>query len=346
MWTIPAHLQILNGLSKKVACKYFICLSVRITGMVRSVAMRLQTPGFKLDNKETTRRTREIEEFSNLYFIHPIAARLTPLLAALRISPNAVSVTGMICGMLAGWAYYHFQDIRYAGAGFGLMITWHILDGVDGQLARLTNSQSEIGKVIDGIADNVTFASVYLGLGLALYQTQGAWVWLIIVLSGVAHSLQAAAYEVQRQEYDFWGWDKKSAELKSVETLRRQHPSQSFAQQIVYALDCSYVRIQHLAARVDLQYRDKITSTLSSQPQRSDLIRRQYRDTFSSLVRTWSIMSSNYRTILIFTCVSFNLPLLYFFIELFVLTPLTLLMIRYQKVKGREFSRFLDQQAG
>jgi 1L-myo-inositol 1-phosphate cytidylyltransferase len=28
------------------------------------------------------------------------------------------------------------------------MVAWHILDGVDGQLARLTNSQSEFGKVI------------------------------------------------------------------------------------------------------------------------------------------------------------------------------------------------------
>lgn len=48
------------------------------------------------------------------------------------------------------------------------MVVWHILDGVDGQLARLTNRQSEFGKVIDGLADNVTFVSVYFGLGLAL----------------------------------------------------------------------------------------------------------------------------------------------------------------------------------
>jgi len=297
-----------------------------------------------LDNTATARRTREIEEFSNLYFVHPVAARLTSVLAALRVSPNAVSLTGMICGMLAGWAYYHYQDIRYACAGFGLMLGWHILDGVDGQLARLTNRQSEFGKVIDGIADNVTFGSVYLGLGLALYQAHGAWVWLVIALSTIAHSMQAATYEVQRQEYDFWGWDKKSAELKSVETLRVQYPAQTLVQRFVYALDRNYVRMQYLAARIDRRYRDKIAGALEDQPARADSIRSEYRRSFSPMVRTWSIMSSNYRTLLIFVCALLNQPLLYFFIELVILTPLTVFMVRQQKNRSRMFSLFLDQQ--
>jgi phosphatidylglycerophosphate synthase len=298
------------------------------------------------NRNESSTRTREIEELTNLYFIHPIGARLTPLLARIGVSPNTVSFTGMACGILAGWAYYHYQDIRYAVAGFVLMVAWHILDGVDGQLARLTNSQSEFGKVIDGIADNVTFLAVYLALGLALSQSEGAWVWLIIALAGAAHSLQAASYEVQRQEYDFWGWDKKSAELKPVDTLRQENRPQSPVQALVYGLGQSYVRMQHLAARVDPGFRTRLAGSLAARPERAEKIRRQYRESFSSLVQAWSVMSSNYRTIAIFLCAAFNIPLMYFLIELAVLTPLTMLMLRRQRSKCRAFSNFLDQQAG
>jgi len=301
--------------------------------------------GARPDQEESSRRTREIEEFTNLYFIHPIAARLTPHLARMRVSPNAVSITGMGCGLLAGWAFYRFEDIRYVVAGFVLMLAWHVLDGVDGQLARLTNSQSEFGKIIDGFADNVTFAAVYIGLGLALSQSLGAWVWLLVALASVAHSLQAAAYELQRQEYEFWGWDKKSAEFKSIDTLRAENHPRSPIQRLFYAVGQRYVRTQQMAAQVDNQYRDKIASTLAAHPDRAQVIRRRYRETFASLVRTWSICSSNYRTFLIFLSAASGLPQLYFFIEILVLTPLTLLMIKQQKIKSREFSRFLDQQA-
>ena len=43
---------------------------------------------------------------------------------------------------LAGVAYAHYQDPRLTLAGFILMIAWHVMDGADGQLARLTHAQS------------------------------------------------------------------------------------------------------------------------------------------------------------------------------------------------------------
>src|SRR5580658_8222664 len=113
------------------------------------------------------RRTSEIEELSNLYFIHPLAARLVPFFARLHVTPNAVSILGMLFGILSAFAYYRYWDPRFAIAGFALMIAWHVMDGADGQLARYTQSYSYLGKMLDGIADNVTFAAVYAALALA-----------------------------------------------------------------------------------------------------------------------------------------------------------------------------------
>ena len=80
---------------------------------------------------------------------------MTLRFARLGITPNAVSLLGMAFGILAAFAYYHYRDLKWAIAGFVLMIAWHVMDGADGQLARLTNAQSELGKILDGICDGV-----------------------------------------------------------------------------------------------------------------------------------------------------------------------------------------------
>jgi len=301
--------------------------------------------GLKLNTNTTFRRTREIEEFSNLYFIHPIAARLTPVLAAVGVSPNTVSLTGMLCGILAGWAYFYYQDLRYAAAGFVLMIAWHILDGVDGQLARLTNRQSKFGKVIDGIADSVTFFAVYLGLGLAMQEPLGGWVWLAITGAAVTHSLQSATYEFQRQEYDTWVRGKNPVEFSLDDMPDDKTQPDFWLQRIIYTLGNYYVRLQHRLDPGSTRHRHRLARALAAQPARAEFIRGQYRETFSSLVRYWSVMSSNYHTLLIFICAALNAPLWYFFIELFGMTPLTLVLLRCQKTRIREFSRFLDREA-
>ncbi len=84
-----------------------------------------------------------------------------------------VSSFGMICGLLAGFCYYNYQNPLFAVLGFALMFMWHVFDGADGQLARATQNFSEIGKVIDGVCDYVTFISVYVGLSLALMPLMG-----------------------------------------------------------------------------------------------------------------------------------------------------------------------------
>src|ERR1700739_514574 len=126
---------------------------------------------------EPIRRTTEIEEITNLYFIHPLASRLVPFFARLRLTPNAVSMTGMLFGILAGLAYYRYLDLRFAITGFALMIAWHVMDGADGQLARFTQSYSYFGKVLDGISDYTTFLAVYTSLAISASRQHGDWIY-------------------------------------------------------------------------------------------------------------------------------------------------------------------------
>ncbi|MEJ2760586.1 MAG: CDP-alcohol phosphatidyltransferase family protein [Gammaproteobacteria bacterium] len=294
-----------------------------------------------MNNIESVTRTREIEEFTNLHFIHPVSIRLTRLFARLGVSPNMVSFAGMLCGVLAGVAYYHYQEAIYDITGFALMIAWHILDGTDGQLARLTNSQSEFGKVIDGICDYVTFIAVYLGLGFALQQQYDAVIWGVIVLSGICHAVQSAIYEVQRQEYNFWGHAKTSARLPRLAGLEQMETRGSISQKLMNRLYVLYVRIQYIASRVSIRLYEELAARLERDDDQGQLIRRCYRQVFAPSVRAWAVLSSNYRTAGIFACAILKIPLLYFVIEIVFLTLVTVILVTRQSARYEDFLRFL-----
>ncbi|MBL4802143.1 MAG: CDP-alcohol phosphatidyltransferase family protein [Emcibacter sp.] len=190
---------------------------------------------------DSVKRTNEIEEFTNLYFIHPISSWLVPKMAARKITPNMVSLTGMMFGILGGFCYYQSQNPYLAIAGFIAMIMWHIMDGADGQLARLTKSYSEIGKILDGVCDYVTFISAYVGIGLMLSSMDVPYVWTIVFSAGALHAVQSSAYELQRGEYDYWGHDKESAGLPEIKQMIADLEGKNFLSYMMSQFHIGYV---------------------------------------------------------------------------------------------------------
>jgi phosphatidylglycerophosphate synthase len=266
------------------------------------------------------RRTTEIEEVTNLYFIHPIAGRLVPLFARMHVSPNAVSLTGLLFGLLAGFAYYHYQSALWTVTGFVLMIAWHVMDGADGQLARFTHSQSHLGKVLDGISDDSTFVAVYTALALALGHEYGHWLYALVIAAAASHLVQAATYEAQRQEYDLWGYGRRSPQ-----PARAAVGTAPVAPGLLGLLDrLFYVVLSFPAARVMDRTRATMTVALRRQPEREALIRERYRETFAPLLRQWSVLSANYHTLGIFICALLKAPQYYFW---FTLIGFNLIMV-------------------
>ena len=281
-------------------------------------------------------RAPEIEEVTNRYLIHPVARRLTPLLARLHVPPNAVSLAGMACGILAGLAYNRCQDRRFAVAGLFLMILWHLMDGVDGQLARLTGRQSRFGKLLDGICDYVTFTSVYVGLAVALDRQYGGWMWVLVVAAGISHAVQAAAYEAQRQDYDFFGWGRGSA-IATDPGLRPPGQPSAFRPGASDRLHRIYAGLQLLTVGASAGSRRTLASMLQSGSERAASIRRQYRAAFAPTLRRWSMLSANCHTIGIFCFAVLKLPLYYFVFETCCLNAVLLFLLVRQQRRYRLF---------
>jgi phosphatidylglycerophosphate synthase len=274
---------------------------------------------------EPARRASEIEAASNLYIIHPLSAWIVPYCARAGITPNQVSLAGMGCGIAAGAAYHFYPHTACVFLGFALMIAWHVLDGADGQLARLTSTFSELGKIIDGICDYVTYTAVYVGLALTLAAVHGGWVWWLVVLSGLCHAAQSAAYELQRQYFNVYGLGRTSSALPDLNA-----PAPSGAAGVLHNI---YTRAQLLIGRDAAAFH----ATLQS----DEATRARYRKTFAPVIRRWSLLSANTRTIAIFLCALAGAPLLYFLFEIFILSAALWALLADQRRRYAAFNAVL-----
>lgn len=282
-------------------------------------------------NSAQVTRTREIEELSNLYLVHPVSKAFVRVFARLGVHPNAVSVLGMICGALAAVAYFHYREWEYAVAGFFFMFLWHVMDGADGQLARLTGKTSEIGKVLDGLCDHLSFSLVYVAIATALTIDRGAWVWIPAFAAGFSHIAQSSAYEFQRQNYDYWVHGKESARVLGSHEIREALRSRTGISAVFARVQLLYVVIQEKVAAYDRDLMARLEELKQEEGTRFARVRDLYRSVNMPAVRRWSVLSSNYRTLAIFVSVVIGLPLLYFLIEIVVLNIALILLLRMQK---------------
>jgi phosphatidylglycerophosphate synthase len=263
------------------------------------------------------RRTTEIEEITNLYFIHPLASRLVPLFARLRITPNAVSILGMLFGILSAFAYYRYWNLGSVIAGFALMIAWHVMDGADGQLARLTGAYSFFGKVLDGIADNVTFLAVYTALAISLSHEHGNWMYGLVTVSAVCHMIQSASYEAQRQEYEYLGWGKKALQPSPGDTPEQGKDGHPVIRWLFDALHRLFFEgLSFPTAGISRKFRETMAAATQREPGHAALIRQHYREAMAPQIRSWSILSANYRTLGIFISALCKAPEYYFGFEI------------------------------
>src|SRR6184192_2213748 len=107
---------------------------------------------------EATYKARETEGVLDLYFYRPIGFRLAEFFAQRKITPATVTLLGGACGVIAGHLYY-YRDLRINIVGMLLHVCANALDNADGQLARLTQKETQKGRIIDSVADHLVFMS-------------------------------------------------------------------------------------------------------------------------------------------------------------------------------------------
>ncbi len=144
-----------------------------------------------------------VEEWIDLHFFRPIGVRLARALAPTPVSADQVTMWSLVIGLVAGHLFYYTSPAINA-LGWALFIVSDILDSADGQLARIRGTSTRMGRILDGLADNARFASLY-GHILARLIVHGGWPWMaaggLVLAAVVSHSWQSAAVDFIRHAF-------------------------------------------------------------------------------------------------------------------------------------------------
>ncbi len=115
-------------------------------------------------------KPRDVEEVIDYYYHRPLAGLLVKVLARLPVSPDQVTYASGAVGLAAGlvmliaiWGSPWWMTV----GGF-LLLASILLDCADGQLARIQQRYSVVGRILDGVVDIVAPASVFHGLAFYL----------------------------------------------------------------------------------------------------------------------------------------------------------------------------------
>jgi phosphatidylglycerophosphate synthase len=105
-------------------------------------------------------------------FHRRLARPLTRLALALGLTANQVSLASLLVGLIAVWSFWHASPWS-ALAGLVLYAAAVVLDHSDGEVARLTHSESRLGEWLDVTSDTVIHALLVLAMGVTAQATAG-----------------------------------------------------------------------------------------------------------------------------------------------------------------------------
>jgi len=135
---------------------------------------------------------KQREGFMSRHFERKISLAITRRLAVTRVTPDMMTIVSVGIGLL-GAPFFLSESPIYQLVGALLFLTHSILDGCDGELARLKFMESPHGAILDFWGDNVVHVGVFACMAVGLSFAQDATWPLALGAITVIATLGAAA---------------------------------------------------------------------------------------------------------------------------------------------------------
>lgn len=178
----PALFEALEASRREDGCS----LSDGIRTLARNGKMRVHdigdgfwqdvdTPAM-LEHAEKTllhRLRKPTDGWVSRHLNRPISTRISRWLVRTPVTPNQVTLFTFATGLLAAWmvSFGTYMDVLWGALLFQLS---SILDGCDGEVAKLKFQESKYGSWLDTITDNLTYVAFFSGVVLGYADTNAA----------------------------------------------------------------------------------------------------------------------------------------------------------------------------
>lgn len=200
-----------------------------------------------IDRYKNSLKMPQAEELLDLVFFRPIGFFLAHGISRTRITPNQVTAASLVAGLAAAYffALGRISDFIVAGV---FLVAANIFDCADGQLARLQNSGTLLGRVIDGVADYISTAAMFVGIGIGLHESTIAH-WMIVAAALASSGLHGIVFDVYQSEFMANARGESSfidaEEQRFTEEIHRLGSEHSWGvRSVLTALYLRYLRLQ------------------------------------------------------------------------------------------------------
>ncbi len=283
-------------------------------------------------------KSADTEEWLDIYFTRPIGLAFALLWARLGVHPNTITILSMFLGLGAGWMF-SYTDLWHNVAGVVLLMFANFCDSTDGQLARLTGQKTLIGRMLDGVASDVWFTAVYLGIVFRLWNENmpftdmkwGPWILLVCATAGlVCHTMQCRLADYYRQIHLYFLLGRSGSELDDYESQRAivdKLPAKgAFWDRAFYTNYAKYCRAQEKSTPEFQAFYRNIRAKYPDATDMPQQLRDDFREGSLPLMKYTNLLTHNSRAITLFIGCLLNVPYIYPLFEIIVLSAIYVYM--------------------
>ena len=289
-------------------------------------------------------KSEDTEEWLDVHFTRPIGLAFALMWQKLGVHPNAITILSIFLGIGAAWMFF-YTDLVHNVLGVILLMLANFCDSTDGQLARLTNQKTLIGRILDGFSGDVLFFAIYFALCCRMMPqfmpaTNMKWgiaIWALAFVAGImCHSPQASLSDYYRQIHLLFLKGKSGSELDTSQQQRMNYlkagqEKNAFMRWISKAFFynyANYCRSQEKRTPAFQKLKKELTDRYGDLDNVPDDLRKEFLDASRPLMKYTNILTFNVRAICIYTTCLLNSPWVYFLIEIIPLTCLYVYMHR------------------
>ncbi len=272
-----------------------------------------------------------VEEWIDLHFFRPAGFRIARALAPTGATPDQVTVLSLVLGLIAGHLFV-YPSRRLNALGVVLFVVSDIFDSADGQLARMRGTSTRLGRILDGVSDNLRFINLYVHLLIRVLLAGVGWEAVpLAIAAGFSHSFQSAAVDFIRQVYLYLAAGKGS-ELDLPETLPPSDDG-SLGRRIASWFYRDYVRRQ--------VWLFPATATLvrATGTGATETFRNAYRARMTGLVTQCAWIGQNMRFLLLSVTAVMGWPTGFFWLTVGPLNLVLLTIVAVQELRVRAMLR-------
>ena len=153
------------------------------------------------------------------YLWRPICDFITILLLKTSISATSVTILSFYAGILGLLSFIFIPNFTGALLGYFFIWVWNIADGVDGNIARYTDTCSKAGDLWDAVGGYMAMVAFYLGAGI-IASSENSFLYLegldssAYILMGAVAAISNLFPRLATQKKQVVYGKKNTAELK------------------------------------------------------------------------------------------------------------------------------------